>query len=140
MPARQGLETAQQETSSEPPSRTRSNGGCLGWAAWMRASLRASSAPDGRSHACWVIERAVDDLDLTAALVVADKDAGGRNARAGQLERMRRRAVREELLAAAQHHRHCEDAHRVDQIVGEQCMHELGTALRDEVRTVLFLQ
>src|SRR5206468_6692960 len=85
-------------------------------------------------------DRAVDDLDLTAALVVADKDAGGRNPRAGQLERMRRRAVREQLLAAAENDRHRKNAHRVDQIVGEQCMHEFGTALRDEVRAVLLFQ
>src|SRR5712692_6041910 len=85
-------------------------------------------------------ERAVDDLDLTVALVVADHDAGGRNARAGQLERMRRRAVREQLLAAAENDRQRKNAHRVDQIVGEQCMHEFGTALRDKVRAVLALQ
>src|SRR5205814_1972211 len=85
-------------------------------------------------------ERGVVNLDLTAALVVANKDAGGRNARAGHLERMRCRAVREQPLAAAENDRHRKNAHRVDQIVGEQCVHELGTALRDEVRAVLLLQ
>src|SRR6266852_3047711 len=53
---------------------------------------------------------------------------------------MRRRAVREQLLAAAENDRHRKNAHRVDQIVGEQCMHEFGTALRDEVRAVLLPQ
>src|SRR6267378_4675421 len=53
---------------------------------------------------------------------------------------MRRRAVREQLLAAAENDRHRKNAHRVDQIVGEQCMHEFGTALRYEVRAILLLQ
>src|SRR5258706_13741559 len=53
---------------------------------------------------------------------------------------MRRRAVREQLLAAAENDRHRKNAHRIDQVVGEQCMHELGTALREEVGAVLLLQ
>src|SRR5947199_3692037 len=53
---------------------------------------------------------------------------------------MRIRPVSHNLLAATENDRYRKNAHRVDQIVGEQCMHELGTALRDEVRTVLLLQ
>ena len=44
------------------------------------------------------------------------------------------------FLPPPQHRRHREGAHRVDQIVSEQCMHELGTALRDEVGAVLLFQ
>ena len=57
-----------------------------------------------------------------------------------QLERMRRRAVGEQLFAAAEHDRHREDGHRVDEVVGEERMDEFGTALGDEVRAVFLLQ
>ncbi len=53
---------------------------------------------------------------------------------------MRRRAVGEQLLAAAEHDRHREDADRVDQVIGEQRVDELGAALGDEVRAVFLLQ
>jgi hypothetical protein len=36
------------------------------------------------------------------------------------VKRMRRRAVGEQLLAAAKHDRHREEADRVDQVVGER--------------------
>src|SRR2546427_97182 len=42
--------------------------------------------------------------------------------------------------SAAKHDRHCEDAHSVDQVIGEQRVDELGTALGDEVRAVFLLQ
>jgi hypothetical protein len=48
---------------------------------------------------------------------------------------MRRRAVGEQLFAAAKHDRHREEAHGVDQVIGEQRVDELGTALGDEVPT-----
>src|SRR2546429_4322363 len=44
------------------------------------------------------IERGAANLDLTLSLVTADDQAIWRDARPGQLERMRRRAVSEELL------------------------------------------
>lgn len=72
--------------------------------------------------------------DFTAARVVADKDAGGRNARTDQLERMRCRAVCEQLLAATEDDRRRKNAKLVVQIVGEQCMHDFGAALGDEIR------
>ena len=53
---------------------------------------------------------------------------------------MRRRAVREELFAAAKHDRQREDTHRVDQIIGEQRMDEFGAALSNEVRPVFLPQ
>ena len=71
---------------------------------------------------------------------MADDQAIWRDAGPGQLERMRRRAVGEQLLAAAKHDRHREDAHRVDQVIGEQRVDEFGTALGDKVRAVFLLQ
>ena len=85
------------------------------------------------------IERSVANLDLTLSLVMADDQAVWRDAGTGQLERMRRRAV-EQLFAAAKHDRHREDAHNVDEVVGEQRVDEFGTALGDEVRAVFLLQ
>jgi hypothetical protein len=46
----------------------------------------------------------------------------------------------ERSVAAAKHDRHCEDAHSVDQVIGEQRVDEFGTALGDEVRAVFLLQ
>src|SRR5687768_9191324 len=51
------------------------------------------------------IERSVANLDLTLSLVMADDQAIWRDAGPSQLERMRRRAVGEELFAAAKHDR-----------------------------------
>src|SRR5918993_193590 len=53
---------------------------------------------------------------------------------------MRRRAVSKELFAAAKHDWHREDADRVDEIVGEQGMHEVSTALGNQVRAFLLPQ
>src|SRR5207302_3170915 len=86
------------------------------------------------------IARSVANLDLTLSLVMADDQAICRDAGPSQLERMRRRAVGEQLFAAAKHDRHCEDAHSVDQVLGEQRVDEFGTALGDEVRAVVLLQ
>src|SRR5262245_60597787 len=86
------------------------------------------------------IERRVANLDLALALVVADDQAVWRDAGTGQLERMRRRAVGEQLFAAAKHDRNREDAHSVDEVVGEQRVDEFGTALGDEVRAILLPQ
>ena len=85
------------------------------------------------------IESGVADLDLTAALVVADDQAAWSDAGTGQLERMRRRALGEQFFAA-KHDRHRENAHGVDEVVGEQRVHEFGTALDDEVRAVFLTQ
>src|SRR5438105_10709626 len=85
------------------------------------------------------IERSVANPDLTLSLVMADDQAIWRDAGPGQLERMRRRAVGEQLFAAAKHDRHCEDAHSVDQVIGEQRVDEFGTSLGDEVRAVFLL-
>src|SRR5262245_16876290 len=84
-----------------------------------------------------VVQRCVTDLDLTAALIVRDHEARARDARAGKLVAMRRRAIREQLLAAAENDWDREDAHRVYQIVREQRVHEFSAALGDEVRAVL---
>jgi hypothetical protein len=35
------------------------------------------------------------------------------------------------LFATAEHDRHCEDAHRVNEVVGEQGVHKFGAALGD---------
>src|ERR687892_1423424 len=86
------------------------------------------------------IERSAANLDLTLSLVMADDQATWRDAGPSQLERMRRRAVGEQLFAAAKHDRHREDAHSVDQVIGEQRVDEFGTALADEVRAILLLQ
>src|SRR5688572_17027225 len=86
------------------------------------------------------IEHSVANLDLTLSLVMADDQATWRDAGPSQLERMRRRAVGEQLFTAAKHDRHREDAHSVDQVIGEQRVDEFGTALGDEVRTVFLLQ
>ena len=53
---------------------------------------------------------------------------------------MWRRAIGEQLFAAAKHDRHREDAHSVDQVIGEQRVHEFGAALGDEVWAVFLLQ
>ena len=42
--------------------------------------------------------------------------------------------------AAAEHDRHCEDAHSVNEVVREQRVHKFGAALSDEVRAVFFPQ
>src|SRR5438045_2619453 len=86
------------------------------------------------------IEQSVADLDLTLSFVMADDQAIWRDAGPGQLERMRRRAVGEQLFAAAKYDRHREDAHGVDQVIREQRVDQLGTALGDEVRAVFLLQ
>jgi hypothetical protein len=48
--------------------------------------------------------------------------------------------VPDDEVADAKYDRHGEDAHGVDEIVDEQLMDKLGTALCHEVRTVLALQ
>ena len=53
---------------------------------------------------------------------------------------MRRRAVREQLLAGAQHDWHRENAHRVDKVVRQQRVHEFSAALGNEVRAILLAQ
>src|SRR5204863_5117874 len=88
----------------------------------------------------WRIDQNVGSLDLTLPLVMADDQAGWSDAGAGKLERMRRRAVGEQLLAATKDYRHREGADGVDQVVGEQRVDEFGTALGDEVRAVFLLQ
>src|SRR3981081_2051946 len=86
------------------------------------------------------IECSVGSLDSTLSLVMADDQAIRRYAGPGQLERMRRRAVGEQLFAAAKHDRNREDAHRIDQVIGEQRVDEFCTSLGDEVRAVSLLQ
>src|SRR5438132_6123176 len=103
-------------------------------------ALALHALPAGNLTFAGDIERSVDNLDLTLSLVMADDHALWRDAGSSQLERMRRRAVGEELFAAAKHDRHCEDAHGVDQVTGEQRVDEFGTALGDEVRAVFLLQ
>src|SRR6187551_324811 len=71
---------------------------------------------------------------------MGDEQAVRRGAGAGQLERMRRRTVGEQLLAAAEHNRHREYPKSVDQVIGEQRVDELGTALGNEVWAVFLLQ
>src|SRR5438874_10283828 len=103
-------------------------------------ALALHALPAGNLTFAGGIERSVANLDLTLSLVMADDQAIWRDAGPGQLERMRRRAVGEQLFAAAKHDRHCEDAHSVDQVIGEQLVDEFGTALGDEVRAVFLLQ
>src|SRR6266545_4419838 len=86
------------------------------------------------------IGRSVANLDLTLSLVMADGQSIWRDAGPSQLERMRRRAVGEQLFAAAKHDWHREDAYSIDQVIGEQRVDEFGTALGDEVRAVFLLQ
>ncbi|HYI94038.1 MAG TPA: hypothetical protein VEX68_10880 [Bryobacteraceae bacterium] len=50
------------------------------------------------------------------------------------------RAVGKQLFAAAKHDRHSEDAHSVDEVVGEQRVDEFGTALGGEIRAVFLSQ
>src|SRR5438309_12047621 len=103
-------------------------------------ALALHALPAGNLTFAGGIERSVANLDLTLSLVMADGQAIWRDAGPSQLERMRRRAVGEQLFAAAKHDRHCEDAHSVDQVIGEQRVDEFGTALGDEVRAVFLLQ
>src|ERR1700741_1004203 len=86
------------------------------------------------------IDQNVGSLDRTLSLVMGDDQTSWSDAGAGQLERMRRRAVGEKFFAAAKHDRHGESADRVDEVVGEQCVNELGAALCDEVGAVFLLQ
>src|SRR5204863_9920021 len=103
-------------------------------------ALALHALPAGNLTFAGGLERSVANLDLTLSLVMADDQAIWRDAGPGQLERMRRRAVGEQLFAAAKHDRHCEDAHSVDQVIGEQRVDEFGTALGDEVRAVFLLR
>src|SRR6185295_19254223 len=64
------------------------------------------------------IERSVVRLDPTLSLVMADDQAIRSDAGPTQPEGMRRRAVGEQLFAAAQHGRHHEEADGVDQVLG----------------------
>src|SRR5262245_31214058 len=97
-----------------------------------RSALPLHALLAGRLPFAGRLERRVADSDPTLSLVVADDQARWRNAGPGQLERMRRRAVGEQLLATAQHERQREDADGVDQVVGEQGVDELGAALGEE--------
>src|SRR5438874_864406 len=103
-------------------------------------ALALHALPAGNLTFAGGIERSAANLDLTLSLVMADDQAIWRDAGPSQPERMRRRAVGEQLFAAAKHDRHCEDAHSVDQVIGEQRVDEFGTALGDEVRAVFLLQ
>src|SRR5207248_6857291 len=103
-------------------------------------ALVLDALPAGNLTFAGGIERSVTNLDLTLSLVMADDQAIWRDAGPGQLERMRRRAIGKQLFAAAKHDRHCEDAHSVDQVIGEQRVDEFGTALGNEVRAVFLLQ
>src|SRR6059036_1859298 len=87
-------------------------------------ALALHALPAGNLTFAGGIERSVANLDLTLSLVMADDQAICRDAGPSQLERMRRRAVGEQLFAAAKHDRHCEDAHSVDQVIGEQRVDE----------------
>src|SRR5438105_1039184 len=80
-------------------------------------ALALHPLPAGNLTLAGGTERSVVNLDPTLSLVVADHQASWSHARPGQLERMRRRAVGEEFLAAAQHDRHRENADRVDEII-----------------------
>src|SRR6266550_1196749 len=103
-------------------------------------ALALHALPAGNLTFAGGIERSVANLDLTLSLVMADDQAIWRDAEPGQPERMRLRAIGEQLFAAAEHDRHREDAHRVDQVIGEQRVDEFGTALGDEVWAVFLLQ
>src|SRR5439155_10439270 len=74
-------------------------------------ALALHALPAGNLTFAGGIERSVDNLDLTLSLVMADDQAVWRDAGPSQLERMRRRAVGEQLFAAAKHDRHREDAY-----------------------------
>src|SRR5438132_9133636 len=121
-----------------PESVTRHSRGTRPLIAPLALALHA--LPAGNLTFAGGIERSVANLDLTLSLVVADDHAFRRDAGPSQLERMRRRAVGEQLFAAAKHDRHREHADSVDQVIGEQRMDELATALGDEVRAVFLLQ
>ena len=73
------------------------------------------------------IERRVANLDLTLSLVMADDQAIWRDAGPSQLERMRRRAVGEQFLAAAKHHRQRANVDGIDQVIGDQRVDEFST-------------
>src|SRR5437667_3653986 len=103
-------------------------------------ALALHALPAGNLTFAGGIERSAANLDLTLSLVMADDQAIWRDAGPSQLERMRCRAVSEQLFAAAKHDRHREDAHSVDQVIGEQRVDEFGTALGDEIRAVFPLQ
>src|SRR5947209_19857734 len=77
-------------------------------------ALALHSLPAGNLTFAGGIGRSVANLHLTLSLVMADDQTIWRDAGPTQLERMRRRAVGEQLFAAAKHDRHCEDAHGVD--------------------------
>jgi hypothetical protein len=81
--------------------------------AWERPRPASESSTRPRLRSA---SGSVANLDLTLSLVMADDQAIWRDAGPSQLERMRRRAVGEQLFAAAKHDRHREDAHSVDQV------------------------
>src|SRR6267378_7816707 len=78
---------------------------------WMPLALALHALPAGNLTLAGGIKRSVVNLDLTLSLVMADNQAIWRDAGLSQLERMRRRAVGEQLFAAAKHDRQCEDAY-----------------------------
>src|SRR5688500_489737 len=86
------------------------------------------------------IELGAAGLDRTVALVVSDHDARARHARSCQLVSVRRRPVGEQLLAAAEHDRDGEDGHRVNEVVGQERMDEVGAALGDKTGAVFVPQ
>ena len=71
---------------------------------------------------------------------MSDHDARARHARSGQLVGVRGRAVGKQLFAAAEHDRDGEDGHRVDEVVGQQCMDEFGAPLGDKIGAVFVPQ
>src|SRR5438445_8544800 len=120
-----------------PDSVTRHSRGTRPLIAPLALALHA--LPAGNLTFAGGIERSVANLDLTLSLVMADDQAICRDAGPSQLERMRRRAVGEQLFAAAKHDRHCEDAHSVEQVLCDHRVVEFGTALGDVVRVVIML-
>src|SRR5436190_24255816 len=82
-----------------PESVTRHSRGTRPLIAPLALALHA--LPAGNLTFAGGIERSVANLDLTLSLVMADDQAIWRDAGPSQLERMRRRAVGEQLFAAA---------------------------------------
>jgi hypothetical protein len=50
---------------------------------------------------------------------------------------VRRSAVREQLLAAAEYDRHCKGAPRINEVISEQRVHKFGPSCRNRFTSVM---
>ena len=99
---------------------------------------RASSAPSGLADGSRrrLVERERPALDLAGSLVRRDRDARGRGLHVAEPKPRGDRAVAEEPLAPTDDDRKRPDDERVDEVVAEQRLDQVGAADHEDVAAV----